>query len=68
MKPIAPDIPDFPLAREEVMPLRRAALARGSADFVPLWSGQAASLGKELPAGELTKKLAEGIRRLLTDE
>jgi nitronate monooxygenase len=65
--PIAPDVPDFPLAGEEVMPLRRAALARGSGDFVPLWSGQAARLSRELPAGELTKYLADGVNKLLPD-
>ena len=31
----------------------------GSDDFTPLWSGQAARLGRELPAGELTVRLAK---------
>jgi NAD(P)H-dependent flavin oxidoreductase YrpB (nitropropane dioxygenase family) len=30
----------------------------GSGDFTPLWSGQAARLARELPAAELTKRLA----------
>ncbi len=48
--PISPDALDFPLAAEAVMPLRQAALARGSGEFVPLWSGQAARLSVEIPA------------------
>jgi nitronate monooxygenase len=60
--PISSDAPDFPLAAEAVMPLRQAALAKGSEEFVPLWSGQAARLSRELPAGELTKYLAMAAR------
>ncbi len=60
--PVSPDAPDFPLAAEAVTPLRQAALARGSGEFIPLWSGQAARLGVEMPAGELTKHLAASFR------
>ena len=60
--PMSPEAPDFPLAAEAVMPLRQAALARGSGEFVPLWSGQAARLSVELPAGELTRHLAAAAR------
>jgi nitronate monooxygenase len=63
--PIAPDAPEFPLASDAVMPLRQAAVARNSADFVPLWSGQAARLGIEVPAGALTKRLAASARELM---
>jgi len=28
-------------------------------DFSPLWAGQAVALGREMPAGQLTKLLAE---------
>src|SRR5215218_1814373 len=51
--------PEFPLAAGAVAPLRSKAEAAGLGDFTPLWSGQAASLGQERPAGELTKQLAE---------
>jgi nitronate monooxygenase len=45
--------------------LKAAAEAKGSADFSALWSGQAAALGREMPAGELTKLLAqEALARL----
>jgi nitronate monooxygenase len=38
--------------------LRAKAEAQGSGDFSPMWAGQAASLGRAMPAGELTKTLA----------
>ena len=39
-------------------PLRSKSEMAGSVDFTPLWSGQAARLSRELPAAELTKRLA----------
>jgi nitronate monooxygenase len=51
--------PDFPLASGAVAPLRSKSEAQGSGDLSPLWSGQAARLCRELPAGELTRRLAE---------
>ena len=39
-------------------PLRAKSEMAGSADFTPLWAGQAARLNRELPAAELTKQLA----------
>ncbi|WP_442855256.1 NAD(P)H-dependent flavin oxidoreductase [Bosea sp. PAMC 26642] len=53
--PISELSPDFPLAAAAVTPLRLKAEAAGSSDFSPLWSGQAAVLARELPAGELTR-------------
>lgn len=51
--------PAFPLATGALVPLRQKAEASGSGDFSPLWSGQAAPLAREMPAGELTRMLAE---------
>jgi nitronate monooxygenase len=56
--PISDVAPEFPLAATAIAPLRSASEAIDSDDFVPLWSGQAAHLARELPAGELTKQLA----------
>ncbi len=56
--PISENVPDFPLASTALGPLRSRAEAAGSSDFTPLWSGQAARLARELPAAELTKRLA----------
>jgi nitronate monooxygenase len=59
------DVPHFPLASAALAPLRAKAEKVGSGDFSPLWSGQAAPLARELPAGELTKRLAaETLERL----
>jgi nitronate monooxygenase len=57
--PISRDAPPFPLAAGAVMPLRARAEAAGSADFSPMLTGQAARLGREMPAGALTRALAE---------
>lgn len=57
--PIAADAPEFPLAATALGPLRAKQEAEGSGDFTPLWSGQAAALGREMPAAALTKQLAQ---------
>ena len=57
--PMSDVAPEFPLAAAAVAPLRVKSEMAGSADFTPLWSGQAARLNRELPAAELTKQLAE---------
>jgi nitronate monooxygenase len=57
--------PQFPLASGAVTPLRTKAEAAGSGDYSPLWSGQAAAFGREIPAGDLTRQLgAEALARL----
>jgi nitronate monooxygenase len=63
--PISDVAPSFPLAAGALAPLRAKAEAQGSGDFSPMWAGQAASLGRALPAGELTKALAaEALERM----
>jgi nitronate monooxygenase len=62
--PIDDAAPNFPLARPAIAPLRAKAEAQGSADFSPLWSGQAAILPPSMGAGELTRKLAEEVRAI----
>jgi nitronate monooxygenase len=59
--PMSDVVPAFPLAAATLVPLRIKSEMAGSADFTPLWSGQAARLARELPAAELTKQLAAGI-------
>lgn len=59
------EAPSFPRAGNALAPLRAAAEAKGSGDFSPLWSGQAARFAREIPAGELTKTLAsQALARL----
>jgi nitronate monooxygenase len=63
--PISDAAPEFPLAAGALAPLRAKAEAQDSGDFSPMWAGQAAALGRALPATELTKKLAvEALERL----
>ncbi len=63
--PISADAPGFPLASSAVLPLAAKSAAAGSRDFMSLWSGQAARLARELPAGELTRVLAaEALAKL----
>src|ERR1700733_5376502 len=56
--PMSDVAPEFPLAAATLAPLRAKSEMAGSADFTPLWSGQSARLGRELPAADLTKQLA----------
>jgi nitronate monooxygenase len=68
--PMSDVAPEFPLATAALAPLRAKSEMAGSADFTPLWSGQAARLNRELHAAELTKQLAaetlEKLRLLRT--
>jgi len=43
----------------ELPPLRAAAEQKGSADFTPLWAGQAAALAREMPAMMLIDLLVQ---------
>ena len=61
--PICPAAPEFPLATSAIAPLRAKAEAQGSGDFSPLWSGQNATGCREVPAGEITRALAQGLSR-----
>ena len=63
--PINTIAPEFPLAAGALAPLRAKAEAQGSGDFSPMWSGQAASLGRAMPARELTAKLVSEAQALL---
>ena len=60
--PIGAAVPEFPLAAAAIAPLRARAESLGREDFSPLWSGENATGCKEIPAGELTRELAAGLR------
>ncbi len=60
--PMSDDTPPFPLAASAIGPIRMAAEAAGSGEFSPLWSGQAAALGRQMEAGELTRLLMSDAR------
>jgi nitronate monooxygenase len=57
--PMSDAAPAFPLASAALAPLRAKAETAGSGDFSPLWSGQAAALGRDMPAGDLTRRIAD---------
>ncbi|MVA96121.1 2-nitropropane dioxygenase [Nitratireductor sp. CAU 1489] len=63
--PLSAEAPAFPLAAAAVGPLRARAEKTGSRDFSPLWAGQAAALGRAMPAGDLTRDLADRAGELL---
>jgi len=65
--PISLDAPAFPHAATALGPLKVAAEKQGRVDFTNLWAGQALPLGREVPAAELTRTLAEqALARLRT--
>ena len=63
--PLSEAAPAFPTAGSALAPLKARAEAAGLSDFSNLWSGQAAGLGRDLGAGELTRRLAEDAARHL---
>ena len=63
--PMSDAAPAFPTAGGALAPLKKKAEAAGSSDFSSLWSGQAASLCREIGAAELTKQIAEDAARRL---
>lgn len=63
--PISNIVPEFPLAGGALAPLHAKAQAQGSGDFSPLWAGQGAALGVEMPARDLTLLLVEETQALL---
>lgn len=58
--PLSSLAPDFPRAGFALSPLRAKTEPQGVGDFMPLWSGQAMTLAKEISAAELTRLLAQG--------
>jgi nitronate monooxygenase len=63
--PMSEAAPAFPTAGGALAPLKAKAEAAGASDFSSLLSGQAASLGREIGAGDLTLELAEDAARRL---
>lgn len=63
--PIRAEAPPYPLASVALAPIRVAAELQGEYGFGPMWAGQAAPLGKSLPAAELTRELAADALAIL---
>jgi nitronate monooxygenase len=64
--PVRSEVPPYPLASAALAPLRAAAEKLGEYGFGPMWAGQSASLGKPLPATELTRELAADALAMLS--
>ena len=63
--PMSDKAPAFPTAGGALAPLKKESEAAGAADFTSLWLGQAASLGREMGAADLTRRLAEDAAQRL---
>jgi nitronate monooxygenase len=59
------EAPPYPLASAGLASIRAAAEKRGEYGFGPMWAGQAGPLGQELPAAELTRKVAADALAIL---
>ena len=61
--PISADVPDYPYASAALAPLKDAS--HGSGEFVSLWAGQSAAIGKAMSSAALTRELATDAREHL---
>lgn len=59
------DAAPFPAQRAVTAPLAKAAAERGSADFMPLWSGQAGMRAKEEPSAQIFLRICDEALALL---
>lgn len=57
----------YPYAYDLGKALNAAASAQGDDGYAPQWAGQAAPLGRALPAAELVEALAQEIRAAIAD-
>lgn len=55
----------YPEVHHVTAPLRAAARERGDAESLHLWAGQAHELAREIPAGDLVRRLADEARDAL---
>jgi nitronate monooxygenase len=57
------DVAPYPFHNAMTRDIRNAAAQAGNAEYLSLWAGQAASLAREAPAGEIVRALMEEARR-----
>jgi nitronate monooxygenase len=58
--------PDFPIPNSLTGPMRAASGKINSGDFMSLWSGQAGSLSRDLPTGDLIDTLIRETKDVLS--
>ena len=56
--------PSFPLAATAIFALRAKAEPKGVSDFTSMWAGQSAAACRDMPAADLTRRLAGGAAPL----
>ncbi|HZU51177.1 MAG TPA: nitronate monooxygenase [Sphingomicrobium sp.] len=63
--PVRSEAPPYPLASNALAPIRAAAEKAGEFGFGPMWAGQAAPLGHQMSATDLTRKLCADALAIL---
>jgi nitronate monooxygenase len=64
LAPFDHELPNFPLMNVLSKPLRAASAKANVTDCLPLWAGQSAPMAKELPAGEIVRRLVAEVEKL----
>lgn len=64
--PVRTEVPAYPFASAALAPIRSAAEKQGEFGFGPMWAGQAAPLGRPLPAADLVRGIASDALAILT--
>ncbi len=62
---VGDDALPYPLQRNATAPLREAAAQAGDAGHMQIWAGQAASLARAEPAGEIVRRMWDDARAIL---
>lgn len=65
MAPHEPGVPDYPVQNAYTRDLRAAAAERNDTGLMSMWAGQAARLGRAVPAGEIVERTAAAAERIL---
>lgn len=65
LTPVANEIPPYPIQNALTQPIRQAAAKAGRTEYLSLWAGQAAAMGRGLPAAELFAALVRETQEVL---
>ena len=53
LTPVVDDVPPYPIQNALTQPIRQAAAKAGRGEYLSLWAGQGAAMGRGIPAAEL---------------
>lgn len=65
MRPFESEVPAYPVQNALTGEMRQAAAKQDRLELMSLWAGQAASMSRPLPAGELVRTLVEELHAIL---